>query len=306
VGQAATFSVVASGRDLTYQWQKDSGSGFADIAGATSASYTTPVTTAADEGSRFRVVVSNPVSSATSSEVTLTVLVSPAISVQPGDLSVVAGTTATFGVTASGTAPLTYQWQKDSGAGFTNIAGATSASYTTPATTLADDGSRYRVVVSNVAGSVTSGVANLTVTLVAVAPAITTPPANQTVGEGQTATFSVVATGTSPLSYQWQKDGGSGFAAITGATSASYTTPATTLADDGSRYRVVVTNAVGNVTSAAATLDVNAQTTSSSGGGGGCSLRAVSKLDPVLPLVVVLTFVHLWRRRIAARCGRGF
>src|SRR5205823_485693 len=88
----------------------------------------------------------------------------------------------------------------------------------------------------------------------AVGPAVTTQPANQTVTVGQTATFTVVATGTAPLSYQWKKNG----AAISGATSASYTTPATTSADNGAQFVVVVSNVAGNVTSTAATLTVNA------------------------------------------------
>jgi fibronectin type 3 domain-containing protein len=86
-----------------------------------------------------------------------------------------------------------------------------------------------------------------------VAPAITTQPANQTVLEGSTATFSVVATGTAPLSYQWKKGG----VALPGATSAIHTTPATTLADHGASYTVVVSNGVGNpATSAPAILAV--------------------------------------------------
>ncbi len=90
--------------------------------------------------------------------------------------------------------------------------------------------------------------------LTPVAPTITTPPANQTVTAGQTASFTVVAGGTAPLSFQWQKNG----ASIAGATSASYTTAATTTSDSGSTFRAVVSNTVGTVTSAAATLTVNA------------------------------------------------
>src|SRR5207245_1069937 len=142
-----------------------------------------------------------------------------------------------------------YQWQKNGA----NISGATAASYTTPATTTADSGSAFRVVVTNTAGTATSASATLTVNPAPVAPAITSQPANQTVTAGQTATFTVVATGTAPLGYQWQKNG----ASIAGATAASYTTPATTTADSGSAFRVVVTNTAGTVTSAAATLTVN-------------------------------------------------
>lgn len=84
----------------------------------------------------------------------------PAIIAQPVNISVVAGQTAEFNVTASGTAPLAYQWRKNG----TNIGGANSASYTTPATELGDNGASYSVVVSNSADSVTSNNATLTVT----------------------------------------------------------------------------------------------------------------------------------------------
>ncbi|HEY6943638.1 MAG TPA: immunoglobulin domain-containing protein [Candidatus Acidoferrum sp.] len=92
------------------------------------------------------------------------------------------------------------------------------------------------------------------------APYITMQPANQTVTAGQTATFSVTASGSAPLSYQWQKNG----ADITGAASTSYTTPATTTANSGEQFRVVVSNTAGSVTSNTAMLTVNPGTTASS------------------------------------------
>ena len=85
-------------------------------------------------------------------------------------------------------------------------------------------------------------------------PQITMQPANQTVVAGQSTTFSVVANGTSPLTYQWQKNQLN----IAGATSASYTTPATTSANNGTSFQVVVTNPVSSVTSNSATLTVMA------------------------------------------------
>ena len=91
----------------------------------------------------------------------------------------------------------------------------------------------------------------------AVAPAVTTPPVAASVTAGQTATFSVVASGTAPLTYQWQGNGTD----IPGATSATYTTPATTTAMSGQSYAVVIANAAGSATSAAATLTVTAATT---------------------------------------------
>src|SRR5712691_9026342 len=87
-------------------------------------------------------------------------------------------------------------------------------------------------------------------------PTITAQPTNQTVTAGKTATFSVVATGTTPLSYQWRKGG----TAVSGATSASYTTPTTTSSDNGAQFTVMVSNTAGSATSAAATLTVNSGT----------------------------------------------
>jgi hypothetical protein len=174
----------------------------------------------------------------------------PSIAAQPANQTVTAGQTAIFSVTAGGTVPLVYQWQKDT----TPISGATSASYTTPTTATSDSGSKFSVVVSNSAGKITSNAATLTVNAAPIAPSITQQPANQTVSAGQTATFSVTAAGTAPLSYQWQK----GTTAITGATSASYTTPATATSDNGTKFSVVVSNTAGKITSNPATLSVNA------------------------------------------------
>jgi len=84
------------------------------------------------------------------------------------------------------------------------------------------------------------------------APTITTQPASQSVTAGQTASFSVVASGAAPLTYQWQSNG----TAISGANAASYTTPAAVAANSGTTYKVVVTNTVGSVTSNAAVLTV--------------------------------------------------
>jgi len=174
---------------------------------------------------------------------------SPAITMQPTSQTVTAGQTASFSAAATGTAPLSFQWNRNG----TAISGATSSSYTTPATTSSDNGAQFTVKVSNTAGSVTSSAATVTVNAAPVAPSITTQPASQTVTAGQTPSFSVAATGTVPLSHQWRKNG----TAISGATSSSYTTPATTSADNGAQFTVVVTNTAGSVTSNAATLTVN-------------------------------------------------
>jgi len=255
VGHPANFSVTVTGTGpFTYQWQKNN----ANISGATSSAYTTPATVSGDNGAAFRVVVTNAAGSATSASATLTVdpaPVAPSITTQPASQTVTAGQAATFSVVAAGTAPLTYQWQKNNA----NISGATSASYTTPATVSGDNGATFRVMVTNSVTTITSSSATLTVNPASVGPSITTQPSNQTVTVGQTATFSVVAAGTAPLTYQWQKNN----ANISGATSSTYTTPATVSGDNGAIFRVIVTNPVTNITSNPATLTVNPVVTSS-------------------------------------------
>ena len=181
-GQTATFTVTASGgSNLTYQWRKNG----SNIASANSASYTTPATTLADNLAVFSCVVSNGAGSLTSDGAVLTVNPNPvlAISGQPASKTVTEGQTATFMVTATGGSNLTYQWRKDGA----NITGANSASYTTLATVLGDNGVVFDCVVSNGTSSVTSVGAVLTVNAMQLPP----PPTGTTLSDDfqdQTAT----------------------------------------------------------------------------------------------------------------------
>jgi hypothetical protein len=244
-GQSADFTVASTGTGtLTYQWRKNG----AAISGATGPSYVTPAATIADNGAQFSVVVSDASQSLTSNTAILTVTaaaVAPSIVTQPASKTVTAGQTATFSVTATGTAPLMYQWKKNGAA----ISGATASSYTTPATVASDNNTQFSVTVANSVSNVTSNAAILTVN---VPLSITTQPGSRTVNAGQTATFSVAATGTGTLSYQWKRNGNT----IQGATSASYTTPATVAPDNAAQFSVTITDAVSSVTSNAATLTV--------------------------------------------------
>jgi hypothetical protein len=145
---------------------------------------------------------------------------------------------------ATGTAPLSYQWRLGGGP----IAGATASSYTRTNVQPADAGN-YTVVVTNLAGSTTSS--NAVLTLI-VPPAIATQPLGRAVAAGSNVTFSVLASGTAPLSYQWRLGGGP----IAGATASSYTRVNVQPADAGN-YTVVVTNLAGSVISSNAVLAVN-------------------------------------------------
>ncbi len=144
-----------------------------------------------------------------------------------------------------------------------NIATHTYNAYVTLGSTQATIGTNlaFRSEQSSVAslgnlGAMTStgshAVCNIALNIVV--PSITTQPANRTVSAGQTANFTVASTGTAPLTYQWNKNG----VAIAGANSSSYTTALTATADNGANFNVVVSNAAGSATSAAATLTVTA------------------------------------------------
>lgn len=171
----------------------------------------------------------------------------PAIAAQPASISLNPGQPGALTVGVTGTPPLTYQWKKDGA----NIAGATAASYNIASAAIADGGS-YSVSITNAYGNVTSSTANVTVTTAAIPATITSQPAAVTANIGDNASFAISAFGSSPVTYQWRKDGTN----IAGATSTTLSLAKVTAADAGN-YTVVVTNASGSTTSNAAALAVN-------------------------------------------------
>ncbi len=268
-GDSVTFAITATGSSLGYQWQRstDAGVSWADIAGATASSLTVSKVSAGDSGQSYRVGVTSGGRTVYSSAVTLTVspATAPTVSVQPADVAATSSGTADFSVTATGTS-LRYQWQVSSdGSNWQDIAAATSPTLHLTAVAASDAGKRYRVVVSNSLSSVTSSPATLTVAAASAKPAITTQPLAQSAITGQAVTFTVAATGSPAPTYQWQlsSDGGVSFSNISGATGSSYTLASTAATDSGKRYRVVVSNSQGTVTSIAIALTVSAGVTPS-------------------------------------------
>ena len=255
---------------VTYQWEKsdNGGANWSTLGGATSASYTTGLTTYADDhDDQYRCVISavGAASPATTNAVILTVQRTFQITSQPTNANGEEGGTASFTVaTSSSSGTVTYQWERsdDGGANYVPVSGATNATYITPTLVFANDNAdRYRAVASLVgaAADITSTHGELTVLRVI---SIQTQPNSTAVIEGNTATFTIVASITSDsISYQWQKSTNSGanWSEINGANSASYTTPATVFPTTPSeQFRCVLTNPnATTITSDAATLTVN-------------------------------------------------
>src|ERR1041385_6386712 len=239
LSNSVTFSVTASsGTTMSYQWRKDG----ASITGATSNSYSISSVTSTNAAG-YTVKVVNSSGSVTSSVATLTVVYAPVITNQPQNQSIALGLTASLTVAALGAAPLSYQWTLN-GANLN----ATNAILSITNVQTVDSGN-YAVVITNSWGTATSAMASLTVLI---PPSVTTQPQDQAVVVGQSASFSVEASGTTPLSYRWRLNG----SAISGATNATLALSNVQSNQAGS-YSVVVSNAAGSVTSSVATLTVN-------------------------------------------------
>ncbi|MDB6017904.1 MAG: hypothetical protein JWR19_2393 [Pedosphaera sp.] len=167
----------------------------------------------------------------------------PIIVVPPLDVSVLFIDIATFTVVATSLTTMNFQWLKNG----TNIPGATASSYSIPNPQSTDAGT-YSVKVSNAGGSVTSSPASLTVLA---PPGITSQPQNQAVVQGQGASFSVAASSSAAMTYQWRFNGTN----LSGAISSTLTLTNLQPNQIGN-YAALVANSYGSVTSAVATLTV--------------------------------------------------
>jgi hypothetical protein len=279
-GTSATLVAAASGLPTpSVQWQvsTDGGADWANVAGATSTSYSLAAITS-ENGYEYRAAFANLAGSATTHAATLTVpapttlppaatatsvvpapSVAPAITTQPTNQRAVSGGSATFTANASGDPTPSVQWQvsTNGGGSWANVPGATSTSYTFTTTT-GQSGYQYQALFTNTADTATTNTATLAVSTPNATPAITAQPTNQSAVSGGSATFTADASGNPTPSVQWQvsTNGGGSWGNVPGAISASYTLTTTT-SQSGYQYQALFTNTAGTATTTTATLTVS-------------------------------------------------
>ncbi|MEY3230805.1 MAG: hypothetical protein RL689_894, partial [Planctomycetota bacterium] len=242
IGQAASFSIVASGGD-SLQWRKNG----VNITGATAATLTLNLVAAGDAGS-YDCVVTNACGSTASSAASLTVLVPLSVATQPSSVDACEGTAASLTFAVSGSGPITYRWTKNG----VDIPGATSETLAFASLATAD-AATYVCEATGACGSISS---NSTTVAVKQLLALTGQPASLTTCEGGSASFTVTASGTGPFTYRWTRDG----TLIADANSATYTIASVSAAAAGS-YACIVEGPCNSATSSAATLTVRTPVT---------------------------------------------
>ena len=256
-GASVTFSVVAAGTaPLSYQWKK----GTADISGATNSSYTIPATVSADAGSYF-VTVSNSAGNVTSNAASLTVTTASsfAFSQHPVAITRSRGETASFQVNATGgTGTVTYKWYKDGTAlsdSFGRISGSGTQTLVISNVGVAAGGSYSATATTVQNGTITSNGAALTVLS---GPTITRPALDAAVLAAGSASFSVAATGSGALTYQWYFTPAAGgtttpladiTSKIAGATTSTLTVSSVQKPNDEGFYSCSVTDSAGTARS---------------------------------------------------------
>ena len=242
-GASVVFSAVPGGRPpFGFRWLfNGTNLPAGGTVSGTGSNVLSIVPAATNNGGNYQIVATNNFGSVTSSVAVLNVGFAPAFSAQPTNMTILSGSNAVFSAAVGGSAPLVYQWRKNgtnlvNGAG---ISGATSNVLALAAVTTNGSGN-YTLSVTNNFGVSTSSVAALTVVL---PPAITTPPANQSIECGSNVIFTAAAAGTAPLNFQWSLDG----TPLSGATNT--TLLLTNIHLPNHAIALVVTNLYGGATS---------------------------------------------------------
>lgn len=246
VGQNAQFNVTASGTDLTYRWFYNTNN---LLTSGSSPAYNLNNAQIGDSG-KYSVTVSNLLGVLASDFATLTVTgVPPVITVQPTNIGLAVGQAANFSAMAGGTSPLSYQWHYNTN---TLLTGQTNSTLTLLNVNTNQAG-KYSVTVTNLFGTAQSLYATLMVTNNTQPPFITGQPTNRTVTVGQTANFSVTATGALPLHYQWYYNTNT---PLTGETNSTLTLLSVSTNQAG-KYSVTITNLYGSTNSTFASLNLS-------------------------------------------------
>ncbi|MES2778296.1 MAG: ice-binding family protein [Bacteroidota bacterium] len=260
LGDTAMFIVSATGSGLTFKWRKGSvdlinGLRIQGVSNDTLFIFPTLIT---DSASDYNVIVTGLSASDTSVNAALIIGIPTLITTEPLNLTVCAGSPARFIVNATGT-NLTYQWRKGN-VGFVDgilISGAQNDTFTINLPTLTDTASNYNVIVSGQCGiNDTSNFVQLSVNAITM---IIAEPANQTVCNGDSVSFTVTALG-SGLTYEWRRGNTAlaNTASISGVATPTLTIKPTAISDSASNYNVIVSGVCGiNDTSINVTLIVN-------------------------------------------------
>lgn len=305
-GNSTTFKCTAAGTNIKYQWQVYDGTSWADITTSGSnpvySNYNTSVlnlssTVASNNGYKYRCVTSGLCSpGATSADATLTIFNSPVITSNPTNITICEGASASFKTTATGTT-LTYQWQVNSGSGWTDITAAgsvptysnwNSATLGLSSVVSWNNGYLYRCIVSGTCTpSQTTSSAQLSVNTT---PSIASHPSNATVCEGNNAIFQITANGTN-LSFQWQVNSGAGWASIfspgTNPTYSNASSNTLTLSNiislnNNFQYRCfVINNGCNGAYSNLATLKVNSKPLINAGSDDSVCTGSTKKLNAI-------------------------
>jgi len=261
-GQSVTLTASASGTaPLNYQW-------YQGISGSTNSlvlSSGTSITVSPTTTTTYWLRVTNSCGRADSVTVTITVnpagCAPPSITTQPQSQTITAGQSVTLTASASGTAPLNYQWYQGISGSTNSLALSTGPSITVAPTTTTN----YWLRVSNSCGRADSVTGTITVNAACTPPTITTQPQSQTINPGQAVTLTATASGTAPLNYQWYQ-GISGSTNSLALSSGSSITVAPTVT---TTYWLRVTSSCGKADSVTVTITVN-----------GCTRPTINTLQP--------------------------
>jgi gliding motility-associated-like protein/uncharacterized repeat protein (TIGR01451 family) len=304
-GGSVSFSVVAAGAGLTYQWRKGivylvNGG---NISGVTTATLTINPATISDTSSFYNVVIGGSPND-TSNNVSLMINTAPVIITQPISQTVCSGSSVSFTVVATGSG-LTYQWRNGivNLINGVNISGATTATLTINPATISDTSSFYNVVITGACAPTATSV-NVSLMINSL-PIINTQPNNQTVCSGNSASFSVIAVGVG-LSYQWRNGivNLTNGANISGANTATLVINPATISDTSSFYNVVISGVCGpNATSLNASLLINTLPTITSQPNGQAVCAGSSVSFSVAAIGTALTYQ--WRKGIVNLINGG-